>query len=104
MTRSEYLERIFNMFNEGKIDEETYDHMLMMADEYSEEEQKGGTIMNTKFVLYLPKMTKQERRRLNKIHPSGTQLQMECVNPFYNIKEGNREPLMSLKIPPQEAN
>ena len=32
MTKSEYLEKAFELYNEGKIDADTYDAMLMNAD------------------------------------------------------------------------
>lgn len=37
MKREEYLERAFNLWNEGKISEETYDAMLLNIDKFCEE-------------------------------------------------------------------
>lgn len=41
MKRAEYLERAFNLYNEGKIDEDTYDAMLLNANIFCEEESEG---------------------------------------------------------------
>lgn len=38
MKRSEYLERAFEAYNSGRVDEETYDTMLENADIFSEED------------------------------------------------------------------
>jgi hypothetical protein len=32
MTKAEYLEKAFELYNEGKIDADTYDAMVMNAD------------------------------------------------------------------------
>jgi hypothetical protein len=39
MSRSEYSENIFNLYNEGKISEETYDLAIMNIDEFTESEE-----------------------------------------------------------------
>ena len=37
MTKAEYLEKAFELYNEGKIDAETYDAMIMNADGFCED-------------------------------------------------------------------
>ena len=39
MKRSEYLRRAFEAYNEGKIDEETYDAMVMNADVFCDDDE-----------------------------------------------------------------
>lgn len=42
MKRNEYLRRAFEALNEGRIDEETYDAMVMNADIFCEDEDECG--------------------------------------------------------------
>jgi methionine synthase II (cobalamin-independent) len=37
MTKAEYLEKAFELYNKGKIDAETYDAMIMNADVFCED-------------------------------------------------------------------
>lgn len=39
MTRTQYSERAFNLFNEGKISEEVYDAMMLNIDNFVTEEE-----------------------------------------------------------------
>lgn len=38
MTKLEYLKRAFELYNEGKIDADTYDAMLMNVDAFCDED------------------------------------------------------------------
>ena len=40
MTKKEYLKRAFKAFNEGRIDEETYDAMIQNADIFCEDDEE----------------------------------------------------------------
>ena len=40
MSRNEYLEEAFNMFNEGKISDAAYDAILMNIDEFTNDEEE----------------------------------------------------------------
>lgn len=42
MKRTEYLHRAFEAYNAGKIDEETYDAMVMNADIFCEDDDTYG--------------------------------------------------------------
>ena len=42
MKRNEYLRRAFEALNEGRIDEETYDAMIMNADIFCEDDDAYG--------------------------------------------------------------
>ena len=38
MSRNEYLEEAFNLFNEGKISDSAYDAIVMNVDEFTKED------------------------------------------------------------------
>lgn len=38
MSRNEYLEEAFNLFNEGKISDDAYDAIVMNIDEFTKED------------------------------------------------------------------
>lgn len=40
MKKSEYLDRAFEAYNSGRIDADTYDAMLMNAEEFTDEEEE----------------------------------------------------------------
>lgn len=40
MSRNEYLEEAFNLFNEGKISDAAYDAILMNIDEFTNDEEE----------------------------------------------------------------
>jgi hypothetical protein len=40
MSRDQYLEEAFNLFNEGKISDEAYDAILMNIDEFTNKEEE----------------------------------------------------------------
>lgn len=42
MKKSEYLDRAFEAFNSGKIDEDTYDAMLLNAEAFTDEDEEEG--------------------------------------------------------------
>ena len=42
MSRNEYLEEAFKLFNEGKISDGAYDAILMNVDEFTEDEEDEG--------------------------------------------------------------
>lgn len=39
MKRSEYMKKVFDAYNEGRIDAETYDAMIMNMDDFCDEEE-----------------------------------------------------------------
>lgn len=40
MKKSKYLDRAFDLYNDGKIDEDTYDAMVMNADIFCDEDEE----------------------------------------------------------------
>ncbi len=47
MKRSEYLQRAFDAYNEGRISEEVYDSMVMNADVFCDEDEDEGGLPST---------------------------------------------------------
>ena len=47
MKRSEYLQRAFEAYNEGRIDGEVYDSMVMNADVFCDEDEDEGGLPST---------------------------------------------------------
>ena len=47
MKRSEYLQRAFDAYNEGRISEEVYDSMVMNADVFSDEVERAYGLPST---------------------------------------------------------
>lgn len=53
MKRSEYLQKAFEAYNEGRISNETYDSMVMNADVFCDDEEEWGLPSTYAEVEYL---------------------------------------------------